>query len=56
MQLIYALCSHHRLVYIHPFYDGNGRISRLYLDYILYKIDLERLWTMEYIKRISEKY
>ena len=48
MQLIYALCSHHRLVYIHPFYDGNGRISRLYLDYILYKIDLEGygLWNI----------
>lgn len=48
MQLIYALCSHHRLVYIHPFYDGNGRISRLFLDYILYKIDLEGygLWNI----------
>ncbi|PHQ65894.1 MAG: cell filamentation protein Fic [Sulfurimonas sp.] len=31
-QLIYALASHHRLVYLHPFLDGNGRTSRLALD------------------------
>ncbi|RBQ31099.1 cell filamentation protein Fic [Arcobacter sp. FW59] len=48
MKLIYALCSHHRFVYIHPFYDGNGRISRLYLDYLLQKINLEGygLWNL----------
>lgn len=48
IKLIYALCSHHRLVYIHPFYDGNGRISRLYLDYLLQKMDLEGygLWNL----------
>ncbi|MBU1658049.1 Fic family protein [bacterium] len=31
-QLLYALASHHRLVYIHPFLDGNGRTARLALD------------------------
>lgn len=31
-KLIYALASHHRLVWIHPFLDGNGRVSRLLLD------------------------
>lgn len=31
-KLIYALASHHRLVWIHPFLDGNGRVSRLVLD------------------------
>lgn len=48
MKLIYALCSYHRLVYIHPFYDGNGRISRLYLDYLFQKIGLEGygLWNL----------
>ncbi len=47
-QLIYALCSHHRLVWIHPFLDGNGRVSRLFLDYLLFKIDLDGygLWNI----------
>lgn len=31
-KLLYALSSHHRLVWIHPFLDGNGRVSRLVLD------------------------
>lgn len=48
IKLIYALCSHHRLVYIHPFYDGNGRISRLFLDYLMYRINIEGygLWNI----------
>jgi Fic family protein len=48
IKLIYALCSHHRLVYIHPFYDGNGRISRLFLDYLIYRINIEGygLWNI----------
>jgi Fic family protein len=47
-QLIYALSSHHRLVWIHPFLDGNGRVSRLYLDYLLFKIKLDGygLWNI----------
>jgi Fic family protein len=47
-QLIYALCSHHRLVWIHPFLDGNGRVSRLFLDYLLYKIKIDGygLWNI----------
>lgn len=48
MKLIYALCSHHRLTYIHPFYDGNGRISRLYLDYLLFHSNIQGygLWNI----------
>ena len=30
--LIAAAASHHRLVWIHPFLDGNGRVARLYTD------------------------
>lgn len=46
--MFYVLCSNHRLVYIHPFYDGNGRISRLFLDYLLQRIKLEGygLWNL----------
>lgn len=31
----YAALAHYKLVYIHPFYDGNGRTSRLLMNLIL---------------------
>ena len=31
-KLLLALVSHHRLVWLHPFEDGNGRVGRLLLD------------------------
>ncbi len=30
--LIAAAAAHHRLMWIHPFLDGNGRVARLYTD------------------------
>lgn len=47
-KLIYVLSSHHRLVWIHPFLDGNGRVSRLFLDSFLQSIDLKGygLWNI----------
>ncbi|MBK8627787.1 MAG: Fic family protein [Saprospiraceae bacterium] len=36
-QLVVAILFHHKLVSIHPFLDGNGRISRLILNLILLK-------------------
>ena len=47
-KLLYALSSHHRLLWIHPFLDGNGRISRLFLDATLFDMDLEGygLWNI----------
>ncbi|MCX5807216.1 MAG: Fic family protein [Proteobacteria bacterium] len=32
MPIIAAAASHHRLMWIHPFLDGNGRVARLYTD------------------------
>ncbi len=48
LKLIYALSSHHRLVWIHPFLDGNGRVSRLFLDAALthMKLDGYGLWNI----------
>ncbi len=47
-KLIYALASHHRLVWIHPFVDGNGRVSRLALNGLLAWIGLRGygLWSI----------
>ncbi|PKO88105.1 MAG: Fic family protein [Betaproteobacteria bacterium HGW-Betaproteobacteria-10] len=33
--IIAAFAAHHRLVWIHPFPDGNGRVSRIMLDAML---------------------
>ena len=30
-----AALTHWKLVYIHPFYDGNGRTARLVMNYLL---------------------
>lgn len=40
LKLLGALSSHHRLVYAHPFYDGNGRVSRLHLDAMFFTMKL----------------
>ena len=58
-KLIYALSSHHRLTWLHPFLDGNGRTSRLVLDGILYHIGLEGygLWNISRgLARDSKEY
>lgn len=33
-----AMAAHHRLVMIHPFVDGNGRVTRLFADLLLYSL------------------
>ena len=38
--LIAAASSHHRLAWIHPFLDGNGRVARLYTDACFKKLPL----------------
>lgn len=32
-----AAIAHHKLVYIHPFFDGNGRVARLFMNLLLIK-------------------
>lgn len=59
VKLIYALASHHRLAWIHPFLDGNGRTSRLVLDGALVNMNLQGygLWNISRgLARKSDEY
>jgi Fic family protein len=45
--VIAAPASHHRLLWIHPFYDGNGRVSRLFSHGYLREIGIgNSLWSI----------
>ncbi len=58
-KVIYALASHHRLMWIHPFLDGNGRTARLVIDGIFASIDLKGygLWNISRgLSRHSQDY
>lgn len=56
----YAMAaSHHRLAWIHPFLDGNGRVTRLFTDCFMRAIGLKSygLWSMSRgVARSSEQY
>jgi Fic family protein len=45
--VIAAAASHHRLLWIHPFLDGNGRVARLFTDAYLRRVGVggHGLWT-----------
>lgn len=47
-RIISIAASHHRLAWIHPFLDGNGRVIRLYSDACLMfeKLDSSGLWSI----------
>ncbi|MEL6578657.1 MAG: Fic family protein [Cyanobacteria bacterium J06621_12] len=46
-QIIATAASHHRLLWIHPFYDGNGRVSRLFSHGYLKEIGIgNSLWSV----------
>jgi Fic family protein len=45
MALIAAACAHHRLVWIHPFLDGNGRAARLQTHAALFPLT-QGLWSI----------
>jgi Fic family protein len=38
--LVATACSHHRLAWIHPFIDGNGRVARLHSHLVLHTMGL----------------
>lgn len=47
-KIIAFASSHHRLLWIHPFADGNGRVARLFTDAYAKRIGIctENLWTV----------
>jgi Fic family protein len=46
-QVIAVAAAHHRLVWIHPFYDGNGRVARLFSHAMLREIGIgTSLWSI----------
>jgi Fic family protein len=47
-RIISIAASHHRLAWIHPFLDGNGRVVRLYSDasFMHEKLDANGLWSI----------
>ena len=46
--IIGLAAAHHRLMWIHPFLDGNGRVARLFTDayFIRYKLGGYGLWNV----------
>jgi Fic family protein len=48
MPIIATAASHHRLMWIHPFLDGNGRVTRLYTDACFRRLPLQGygLWNV----------
>lgn len=46
LQIAAAAASHHRLAWIHPFRDGNGRVARLHTHLVFGKLGLTNgLWS-----------
>lgn len=47
-RLVDVAAAHHRLVWIHPFADGNGRVGRLIADVMLLDagINVDGLWSL----------
>ena len=56
--VIGTACAHHRLAWIHPFIDGNGRVARLHSHLVLHAIGLTNgIWSpMRGLARTREVY
>ena len=48
LKLVAAAAAHHRLMWIHPFLDGNGRVARLFTEAYLFRIPVQGfgLWSV----------
>lgn len=58
-KVIAVMCAHHRLAWVHPFADGNGRVGRLFTDAALKAIGMEStgVWCLSRgLARSSDRY
>ena len=48
LKLVAAAAAHHRLMWVHPFLDGNGRVARLFTEAYFYRIPVHGfgLWSV----------
>jgi Fic family protein len=48
LKLVAAVAAHHRLMWIHPFLDGNGRMARLFTEAYFHRIPVHGfgLWSV----------
>ena len=48
LKLVAASAAHHRLMWVHPFLDGNGRVARLFTEAYFYRIPVHGfgLWSV----------
>jgi Fic family protein len=56
-KIIGVAASHHRLAWIHPFLDGNGRVTRLFSHALLRELDVgSELWAVSrgLARRVAE--
>ncbi|MEW6643638.1 MAG: Fic family protein [Pseudomonadota bacterium] len=56
-KIIGVAASHHRLAWIHPFLDGNGRVTRLFSHALLRELDVgSELWAVSrgLARRVSD--
>jgi Fic family protein len=56
-KVIGVAASHHRLAWIHPFLDGNGRVTRLFSHALLRELDVgSELWSVSrgLARRVNE--
>jgi Fic family protein len=56
-KVISVLGLHHRLAWIHPFLDGNGRVSRMVLQLALQNEGFSRVWSISRgLSRLRDDY
>ena len=56
LKLVAAAAAHHRLMWIHPFLDGNGRVARHFTQASLHRIPLQGLGLWSVSRGLARRY